>query len=85
MSAWNFPPTNWIWTKNPRPDDGQPQVVYFRKEIHLDCQPKASFLDQADGTVATPHGPIDVSWKLVDGQHQLEVKGPEQIEIIFDN
>jgi hypothetical protein len=38
--------------------------------------PHAGYLTSAAGEVATPHGPIDVAWHLVDGTPAITVGAP---------
>lgn len=42
-----------------------------------DVIPHPGDIEWASGAVPTPKGPVNVSWKMVDGKLQLDVDGPE--------
>lgn len=44
----------------------------------IDIYPHMCGLTHASGRVCTPHGPVDVAWKVVDQEFSLEVTAPVQ-------
>jgi len=44
----------------------------------IDIHPHLCGLKHASGRVCTPHGPVDVAWKVVDQEFSLEVTAPVQ-------
>jgi hypothetical protein len=41
-------------------------------------------LEHASGTVPTPHGPIEISWKLDNGKIDLKIKHPEGLTPVVE-
>jgi len=58
------------------------QTAVGGKEFKI--SPRLSGLKWANGTVATIHGPLFVSWKLVNNKLMITIKSPENVKVKFE-